>query len=465
MYDCSRELNKFYRTKVVLPAKEQNELRKKRKLNIKRLKDGLLEYNEEKNKDYKIAEERIQGSMAMHTNTQNDQSDYDIDVGIIFESDNLDDLGPLATRNIIGDALERKTKTFAETPDVKTSCVRLKYTSTGYHVDFAIFKRNKEYWKDEYSYEHAGSEWSLRHIKALEEWFNEKIKNKGDDALRKVIRLSKMFCKSRESWVNMPSGLIQTVLCGEQLNSDYLRLDEIFYYTMKAIVDRLNLYLEVAAPVDNGRALVTREIDYKRMRNWKSRLETNLQNLEILFDEECTYKDAISAWSKFFNHSYWNELYSSTEKENRDVRKTYYFDDTEEFIEDICPINEQYDVTIDCKVFGNGFSVMPLSEYLDDFAPKLKRAIPHNFSIKCKIGNTNCPSYDKILWKVLNVGNEAKRRNDIRGQIKDNRGDQITENSRFNGEHYVECYLIKNGICVGIGHVNVPIGGNSFERI
>ena len=52
MYDCSKEFNKFYRTKVVLPAKEQNELRKKRKLNIKRLKDGLLEYNEEKNKDY-----------------------------------------------------------------------------------------------------------------------------------------------------------------------------------------------------------------------------------------------------------------------------------------------------------------------------------------------------------------------------------------------------------------------------
>ena len=68
MYDCSKEFNKFYRTKVVLPAKEQNELRKKRKLNIKRLKDGLIEYNEEKNKDYKIAEERIQGSMANDEN-------------------------------------------------------------------------------------------------------------------------------------------------------------------------------------------------------------------------------------------------------------------------------------------------------------------------------------------------------------------------------------------------------------
>ena len=64
MYDCSKEFNKFYRTEVVLPEKEQNELREKRKLNIKRLKEGLLEYNDEKDKDYKIAENRIQGSMA-----------------------------------------------------------------------------------------------------------------------------------------------------------------------------------------------------------------------------------------------------------------------------------------------------------------------------------------------------------------------------------------------------------------
>ena len=460
MYDCSKEFNKFYRTKVVLPAKEQNELRKKRKLNIKRLKDGLIEYNEEKNKDYKIAEERIQGSIAMHTITQNDENDYDIDVGIVFESDNLNNLGPLATRNIVADVLERKTKQFAEEPEVKTSCVRLKYSSTGYHVDFAIFKRYKEYsWDDEYTYEHAGSEWSVRHIKALEEWFNEEIKKAGDD-LRKVIRLSKMFCKSRENWVNMPSGLIQTILSAEKINLNYSRLDEIFYYTMEAILNRLSLYLEIAAPVDNGRPLVTREIDYQRMRNWKSRLETNLQNLEILFDEDCTYKDAINAWSKFFNHSYWNELYSSTIKEKYSVSKAYDFDDTEEFIENMYPIYEQYDVTIDCKVSGNGFSAMPISDYLDRFAPRLKRFIPHNFSIKCKIGYTNCPSYDKILWKVLNVGTEAERRNDIRGQIQDNRGNEITENSKFIGEHYIECYLIKNGVCVGIGHVDVPIGGS-----
>ncbi|MFS0988163.1 nucleotidyltransferase [Enterococcus durans] len=450
MYDCSKELEKFYRKKVVLSAKEQNELREKRKLNIKRLKEGLSEYNSEKNKDYKIAEERIQGSMAMHTITQNDKQDYDVDVGIVFEEDNLNELGSLATRNMVANALERKTKQFAEEPEVKTSCVRLKYSSKGYHVDFAVFKRYKKNpADDDYIYEHSGSEWSVRHIKDLELWFSERIKDKGDN-LRKVIRLSKMFCKSRESWKNMPSGLIQTVICEENFNESYSRLDEIFYYTMKNIVNRLNVYLEVYAPVDNGRPLVNRDIDYQRMKNWKNRLETQLDSLNILFDDECTFEEAVKAWEIFFEHSYWNELSNTVKKQS--------FTDTEEFIGDLYPILEQFDVTIDCKVSGNGFTLMSLQKYLDKYAPRLNKFIPPKFKIECSIQSTNCPAYDKILWKVLNVGHEAEKRNDIRGQIQD-RGSQITENTNFRGNHFIECYLIKDDVCVGIGHVDVPIGG------
>lgn len=459
MYDCSKVFNKFYREKVVLSAKEQNELREKRKLNIRRLKNGLIEYNAEKRKEYKIAEERIQGSMAMHTITQNDENDYDIDVAIVFESDNLSELGPLVTRNMVANALERKTKQFAEEPDVKTSCVRLQYISTGYHVDFAVFKRDKQYsWADEYTYEHAGSEWSVRHIKSLEEWFNDEIKSKGND-LRKVIRLSKMFCKSRNSWKNMPSGLVQTVVCDGEFSASHTRIDEIFYYTMKAIVNRLDLNLNVAAPVDNGRELVIREVDHQRMRNWKSRLESSLDHLEVLFNDDCTEKDAINAWGKFFNHSFWDELEPSSISKRFTENNVKIFNDTEEFIEDLYPVLEKYDVTIECKVSGNGFSVMPIAKYLDRYAPSLKNYIPHNFSIDCKVGNTNCPAYDKVLWKVRNIGDEAERRDIIRGQIED-RGKEINERSDFMGEHYIECYLIKNHVCVGIGHVDIPIGGN-----
>ena len=377
MYDCSKQLEKFYRKKVVLSAKEQNELREKRKLNIKRLKDGLSEYNSEKNKNYKIAEERIQGSMAMHTITQNDKQDYDIDVGIVFEEDSLNELGSLATRNMVANALERKTKQFAENPEIKTSCVRLKYNSTGYHVDFAVFKRYKKNSYDaDYTYEHSGSEWSVRHIKDLESWFSERIKGKGDD-LRKVIRLSKMFCKSRESWKNMPSGLIQTVICEENFNESYSRLDEIFYYTMKNIVRRLNVYLEVYAPVDNGRSLVNRDIDYQRMKNWKNRLETQLDSLNVLFDDECTSEEALKAWGIFFEHSYWNELANTVKEQN--------FTDTEEFIGDLYPVLEQFEVMVDCKVSGNGFTLMALQKYLEKYAPRLNKFIPPKFKIECSI--------------------------------------------------------------------------------
>lgn len=459
MYDCSKEFNKFYRTEVVLPETEQNELREKRKLNIKRLKDGLLEYNDEKGKDYKIAEDRIQGSMAMHTTVQNDKNDYDIDVGIVFESNNINGLGPLVTRNIVADALKRKTQQFAEDPDVKTSCVRLKYASTGYHVDFAIFKRYKEDSEDkDYIYEHAGSEWSLRHLKALEEWFNGEIRDKSNN-LRKVIRLSKMFCKSREAWKNMPSGLIQTVLCDEKLATDYSRIDEVFYYTMQAIVDRINDNIEVVAPVDNGRALVTRDVDRQRMNNWKNRLKSKLKELDILFDSNCTYNQAVKAWNNFFNHSYWEKLQNKEIRESCSICKSQKIDETEEFIEDLYPVYEQYDVVIDCKVFGNGFTLMPIQEYIENYTPNFKKFIPHNFTVKCKIGYTNCSYYDKVLWKVRNVGTEAEQRNDIRGEIKD-RGKEITEHSKFSGPHYIECYLIRNGVCVAIGHVEVPIGAS-----
>ena len=457
MYDCSTEFNAFYRNDVVLPETVKNELREKRKLNVKRLKEGLSEYNEEKKKDYKVAEDRIQGSMAMHTIVQNDKNDYDIDVGIVFESDNLHEIGPLSTRNIVANALERKTKQFAEPPEVKTSCVRLKYASTGYHVDFAIFKRYKKNPdNNEYTYEHAGSQWSERDLKGIEEWFSNEIKEKGTD-LRKIVRLSKMFCKSRETWKNMPSGLIQTVLCVEEFESDYTRIDELFYYTMEAILKRITEDIEVIAPVDNGRALITRESDRQKMNNFKNRLESKLSKLDVLFDKDCTHNIAINAWKLFFNHDYWANLENKSLLKCSSESKSIDYMDTEQFIEDLYPVYEQFDVTIDCKVEGNGFSLKPLSIYLEKYAPKLKRVIPHKFSVKCSIGYTNCISYDKILWKVLNVGYEAKKRNDIRGQILD-RGSKITENTKFAGPHYIECYLISKGVCVAIGHIDVPIG-------
>lgn len=451
MYDLSREFEKFYRNKVVLSASVQSDLRKKKNLNITRLKEGLLEYNEEKGTNYKICDDRVQGSVAMHTVVQNDEKDYDIDVAIVFEKDNLNDLGPLATRNMVANALKKKTQQFNVEPEVKTSCVRIKYAE-GYHIDFAIYRRYKlNESDDDYQYEHAGAEWSERGVNALENWFVDEIKFKGKD-LRKIIRLSKMFCKSRDLWVNMPSGLIQTILCDEKLSS-YERIDEKFYYTMESIIDRLDRDIDVNAPVDNGRALTSRKIDETRVENWKNRLKGQIEKLQVLFDDDCTYEDAIEVWHNFFNHNYWS---SFLEKSNLSCySKTNLC--TEEFIEDIYPVNEKYDVTIDCRVMGDGFRIMPISDFIDKYIVKFGGFIPHHFTVKAKILRTSASSFDKVLWKVRNVGEIAEMRGAIRGDILE-RGDEIIEQTVFMGQHYIECYIIKDGVCVGIGHVKVPIG-------
>lgn len=453
MYDLSSKFNSFYKSYVVLPQADQDTLYHKKDLNVQRLKDGLEEYNEENGTSYSVVETCVQGSVAMSTVVQNENHDYDIDVAIVFNKTDLDNKGALATRNMVADALRRKTKQFNTEPEVKTSCVRVQYAD-GYHIDFAVYRRYYDIWNNRWIYEHAGADWTERELKGLNEWFKSQ-NNSSDGKLRKVVRLSKMFCKSRSSWKNMPSGLLQTVLCNEQLHSSYDRIDELFYYTMKGIVDRLETNTNVSAPVDNGRDLTPRKGDIKKMTNWKNRLKSKLEDLDVLFKDDCTQADALQAWYGFFNHDFWNE--QITEQSNYSLtpmfKSAYTFVDTEQYIEDLFPVNISYRCSVSCHVNGNGWRPTPLPKFLET----LKHYLPRNFEIRCVMVYTNCPEPYKIFWKVKNVGPEAQRRNMLRGQIFEKRN-SIIEHSDFFGNHYIECYIVKNGVCVAKARIDVPIG-------
>lgn len=455
MYDLSSKFNTFYRSYVVLPQAAQTKLFNKKDLNLQRLKDGLRKYNEENGTSYSVVETCVQGSVAMSTVVQNEDRDYDIDVAVVFDKASLGNKGAQATRNMVANALRRETKRFNAEPEVKTSCVRIKYAD-GYHIDFAVYRR---YYDAEYNcwiYEHAGADWTERELNGLTEWFRIQNDTSGGK-LRKVVRLSKMFCKSRDTWKNMPSGLLQTVLCDEKLQYSYDRIDELFYYSMKEIVDRLETDTSVVAPVDNSRVLTPRKSDTQRMTNWRNRLKSKLEDLDVLFKDDCTKQEALQAWYGFFNHDFWNEQVAESsvysQSQTLYLKSVCSFADTEQFIEDFYPVDLCYSCRMSCHVSGNGWRSKSLSEYLS--IPR--HYLPHNFEIRCVMEYTNCPQPYKILWKVKNVGPEAERRNQIRGQIVE-RGKGIVEHSRFFGNHYIECYIIKNGMCVAKTRVDIPIG-------
>lgn len=64
---------------------------------------------------------------------------------------------------------------------------------------------------------------------------------------------------------------------------------------------------------------------------------------------------------------------------------------------------------------------------------------------------TNTPKPYEVFWQVVNTGDEA--RNDLRGGILPARtagvgGLTQKETSRYRGTHWIECFIVKDGVCV-----------------
>lgn len=444
MFDLSNEFQKFYDNEVRLSQNEICNLREKKKINIDRLKEGLSEYNNDNNTNYKIARTIEQGSVAMSTIIRNENKDYDIDVAVIFDKNNIEDIGPNAIQNIIIDSLKRKCTNMKKDPYSKTNCVRIEYMD-GYHIDLAIYRRYKSY-NDEYVYEHAGSEWKERNPYSINNWFGEEISTIGDN-LRKVVRLSKYFCNSRENW-NMPGGLIQTVLCDENFTQKN-RIDEIFYNTIFSIKEKLKYNKDILNPTSNQSLILTEEHKNK-IENLYNRLSTYLEKLDILFDENCTYKNACDAWYDFFNNKYWNNT-----QENQSNSEC---EDNEESIDNLFAIsNESKNLKLDCRLTD------PNKKMPDRLLSKLLikgEKINIGYTLDFYVENTNVSRPYDVYWKIKNNGPEAIRLNDLRGEIikgKDSTEHQHIEYSKFKGNHYVECYIIKNEVCVASARINVPI--------
>ena len=150
--------------------------------------------------------------------------------------------------------------------------------------------------------------------------------------------------------------------------------------------------------------------------------------------------------------------------ENRTYKSSYnqkYYNDTEEFIEDYFTVDIKYNISIDCKITQDGFRPMLLKKLLRD---KMFLAIKKHLEFYIDSMDSEIKKeapYD-IYWKVKNEGQEAIKRDCIRGQIKRTNTKFINESSDFIGEHYVECYIVKDGICIAKDHIDVPISNYSY---
>ena len=313
MYRCHEDILAFHNDEVTLPKSEQDEMRERRNTNRQRQRDGLQRDGEPAPSDF-----RSQGSYAHRTMVQQPDRDYDIDDGTYFRKDDLK--GPRGGDKTAPDAKEMVRKAlhddrFSKPPKVHTNCVRV-YYSAGYHVDVPVYREvttTNIFGDEETHYEIASSDWKKSDPQEVTRWFNRENKRQSPDTtngrqLRRQTRLLKAFARSRASWrPRIAAGFtITTLIVEECYRGNGTREDEALYYTMVAMRDRLYTNLAVAHPVVDGEWL-TKGPDDGRTKFLRDKLTWAINELSVLFDANCTHTQALNAWDKVFNTTYFKE--------------------------------------------------------------------------------------------------------------------------------------------------------------
>lgn len=197
----------------------------------------------------------------------------------------------------------------------------------------------------------------------------------------------------------------------------------------------------------------------------KSHLKTALKRSKkaLSYAAEDKFYEASMEWKKIFGNDF-PQLENPKDDEKQTVlnlkselyRK--YPSPQEEFLEQDYKIqkriSQSYMLELDANVDQNGFRANWLSEFLRKRTP-LKKSKTLIFQIV----RTNVPEPYDVMWKVRNFGDEAQKAGDLRGEITYDKGSgKKKENTKYKGEHYVECYIIKDNVCVASAGIFVPIG-------
>ncbi|PPI99482.1 nucleotidyltransferase [Nocardia nova] len=167
--------------------------------------------------------------------------------------------------------------------------------------------------------------------------------------------------------------------------------------------------------------------------------------------------DAIANESTTTANKKWREVFGASVP-LKVAESKWSFKDTEEFIEAKFPIDVTETLTVDCHVTQNGWRPASLRDMLRRNSPLLPNKVLDFTITECSV-----PKPFQVTWKVLNRGDEAERRDNIRGQLVSPNlpHEGRREYTEFRGEHLVECFIVKDDIVVASDRIEVPISGDS----
>ena len=457
MFNLHDKMNKFYKDHVRLDSDERKKLAGYRDTNLERLKSGLVKLGEKHDTTYASYQYYCnQGSYATFTINQHPDNEYDIDIAIVFKKEDLPS-SALKARQRIADAFKQMAGNFSKDPEARTNAVTVWYAE-GYHIDFAVYRTHEDKF-GRTIIEHAGPEWTARDPMDMTNWFNNAV-NKSSPSkeygatiekyqMRRIVQLLKAFAKSRSSW-NLPGGLVISVLVDECYRPDYDRDDGALYDTMVAILDRLRRDIEVWSPVSIAELLTNKEEYKKQVERFRDKLDSAITKLEPLFEDDCTKQEAMEAWDCVFNHPFWAEEEENETEDHSDANERALSNTVKPTLGRIDhhqPIPWTFDkqcwVRLRASLYLN--KTVKLGERKSD-----GRIIRSGRDILFKV-HTKARYPYQVFWQVVNTGQHAESVGGGRGNVFEAYNSNLSEHwekSLYTGKHWIECFIVKDGICI-----------------
>lgn len=125
----------------------------------------------------------------------------------------------------------------------------------------------------------------------------------------------------------------------------------------------------------------------------------------------------------------------------------------EQYIEEMFTMDLRYKVSVSCDVAD---PAAPNRYYRRRAAHQ--RRLQKLRSLRFEVTGTSAPEPYDVYWKVRNYGREAMLKGELRGEITRDAGRRMREErTAYQGDHYVEGYIVKDGRCVARTREWVPI--------
>lgn len=350
----------------------------------------------------------------------------------------------------------RESATYRDKVSRRSRCVVINYAGD-FHMDVVPYLTRGD---EHYITNRKDNVYERTNPEGFNDWLD--VQNRiTSGRLIKVIRLAK-YLRDYKNTFSVPS-VILSILIGGRVNDAALWADPDHYTDLPTalvnLFEDLDSYLQsnptmpnIEDPSCDGETFNHRW-DQDKYSNFCRWVHTYAGWMRAAYDE--TDRDlSYSLWRKVFGDDFGTFTESALTKSTLHLGRAKVTD-TDETIEKRWGIpirlNSNERVRMIGRVRGNGIR-RPYD------LPRRGNLVGKRQQIDFRLESCTVAEPYYVYWKVRNTGAEAMDADQIRGQVTRDSGSRShNEATAYLGRHYVEVFVVKDGVCVARDHQPVIV--------